>query len=191
MFWDNTSVHLEAFTGGGACPDPPPVTVAKFPSLSFPFPEVEPGCNSSGPACEPRLGPQLQLVGVWTCKIGSHLRLPFSMDLIVCSTDIPFPHFTGFLYTFLFYPRHNNHWESYYWTVFSGGGQSLMAPLNTFDHLFALLSFLFSSQGFCCLWHGCGNLLHLLPFGAPQFLCGTFLWTTNRAICPPWKHFSL
>lgn len=64
VFWDNTSVHLEAFTGGGACPDPPPVTVAKILSLSLPFPEAEPGCNSNGQACEPWLGPQLQLVGV-------------------------------------------------------------------------------------------------------------------------------
>lgn len=56
-------MHLEAVTGEGARPGPPPMTVAGTPALSFSFPEAELGCNSSRQAREPWLGPQLQWVG--------------------------------------------------------------------------------------------------------------------------------
>lgn len=63
-------------------------------------------------------------------KKGSHLRLPFSIGLIVCSADIAFPHFLGFLTTFLFYPSLNNRGElltlEYIWR--GGGGAVSVAP---------------------------------------------------------------
>lgn len=128
------------------------MTVARTPPLTVSCPESD--CGNNMQTCKPWLGPQRHSVGRWEnehVKKCSHLRLPFSIGLIVCSADIAFPHFLGFLTTFLFYPSLNDRGElltlEY---VLERGGQFLWPLLNTKGHLLALLySFLFSSRGLC------------------------------------------
>lgn len=119
----------------------------------------------------------------------SHLRLPFSMGLIVCSTDIPFPHFTGFLYAFLFYPSLYNHWKSLLLEHILGGWVIHHGPSSTLlvvSLLFSLLSY-FHHEATVTYDKDVETCCMFLPPWAPQFLCGTFPWTINRVICSSWK----
>lgn len=129
------------------------------------------------------------LVRGWTCKKCSHLRLLFSMGLVVCSTDIPFPHFTGFLYAFLFYPRLYNHWESLIlehilgmWVIPYGPSSTLLL----ISLLFSLLPY-FHHEATATYDKDIETCCIFLPLWAPPFLCGTFPWTINRAISSSWK----
>lgn len=121
-FSTSGSIHWEKCLSG-----PSTMAVARTPlSLSLAQNKVV------AAACKPASHGWGPSAGWWEnehVKKCSHLRLPFSIGLIVCSADIAFPHFLGFLSTFLFYPSLNNCGEPLTLEYILGwGGQSLWPP---------------------------------------------------------------